>query len=199
MTVNFDDLELLDAVSRFALEHEHPAVVRFAAAMREWGDEWSATAPVYHPAADFLDTAARLPGSHGLVARFAVHKHRLRWEQSYTREDGLVPDAMLDGYAFAEIIGKHGPFVSSRIRAGLGVWGPGIDYPRHQHAAEEIYIPLAGMADFAIGDTPVRRQGVGDVVFVPSNTPHGFATGDELLVVYYLWQAGDLRQKSNFS
>ena len=198
MTVNLDDLEILDAIRRFALEHDHPAVAPFKDAMRDWGDDWISTGSDYHQAADFLDSAARLAESHELVARFALHKHRLRWEQSYTREDGLVPDAMLDGYAFAEIIGKHGPFVSTRIRAGLGVWGPGIDYPRHQHAAEEVYIPLAGAAEFSIGDAPAARQSVGDVVFVPSNTPHGFRTGDELLVVYYLWRAGDLRQKSSF-
>jgi mannose-6-phosphate isomerase-like protein (cupin superfamily) len=109
-----------------------------------------------------------------------------------------VPEAMLDGYAFAEIIGKRGPFVSERIRAGIGIWGPAIEYPRHHHAAEEIYAVVSGSARFGIGDAPAVTRQPGDVVFVASETPHGFCTTDDFLVVYYLWQAGDLRQTSEF-
>ena len=198
MSVAFEDLEFLDAVRNFTLEHPHPEMDRFKAAMRDWGDSWRAVEPVYHPAADFLDAAARQPGSHELVARFAMHKHRLRWEQSYRREDGLVPDAMLDGYAFNEVVGKHGPFVSESIRCGIGVWGPAIHYPRHHHQAEEIYLVLAGSAEFELGDAGPVERGVGDVVYVAPNQVHSFSTSDDLLVVFYLWQAGDLRQTSNF-
>jgi len=198
MSVAFEDLEFLDAVRDFTLAHPHPEIERFKAAMRDWGDSWSAAEPVYHPAADYLDAAARQPDSHELVARFALHKHRLRWEQSYRREDGLVPEAMLDGYAFNEVIGKRGPFVSEAIRCGIGVWGPAIHYPQHHHQAEEIYLVLAGSAEFEIaGAAPVNR-GVGDVVYIAPNQVHGFRTSDDLLVVFYLWQAGDLRQTSNF-
>ncbi len=198
MSVDFGDLEFLDAVRSFTLGHPHPDMNRFKTAMRDWGNSWQAVEPVYHPAADVLDTAARQADSHELVARFAMHKHRLRWEQSYRREDGLVPDAMLDGYAFSEVIGKRGPFVSERIRCGLGVWGPGIEYPRHHHQAEEVYLVLAGSAVFELGGTGPARRGVGDIVYVAPNEVHGFNTTDDLLVVFYLWQAGDLRQTSTF-
>ena len=171
---------------------------RFKPGMRDWGDSWRAAEPVYHPAADLLDAAARQPDSHELVARFALHKHRLRWEQSYRREDGLVPEAMLDGYAFNEVVGKFGPFVSERIRCGIGVWGPAIQYPRHHHQAEEIYLVLAGSAEFELGGGQAASRGVGEVVYVAPNQAHGFSTADDLLVVFYLWQAGDLRQRSSF-
>lgn len=200
MSVAFADLELLEAVRDFALRHPHPDIARFAAAMRDWGDDWIAVGAEYLPAADFL-TPAREAASgtnRELLEIFERHKHDLRWEQSYRRQDGLVPDAMLDGYAFAEIIGKRGPFVSERIRAGIGIWGPAIDYPRHHHCAEEIYAIVSGTARFEIGDSPPVTGHAGDVIYVAPETPHGFCTTDDILVVYYLWQAGDLRQTSTF-
>ena len=200
MSVQIEDLELLDAVRDFALEHSHPEIERFKASMRTWGESWREVAPVYLAAADLLGAASVTtdPRSQALVAAFEHHKNRLRWEQSYTREEGLVPDAMLAGYGFAEIIGQRGPFVSDCIRAGIGIWGPDIVYPGHRHEAEEVYVVLAGAAEFKVGSGVETRQSVDDVVFVESNTPHGFRTTDQSLVVYYLWQAGDLRQQSRF-
>ena len=109
---------------------------------------------------------------------------------------------MLAGYGFAEVVGKHGPFVSERVRAGIGVWGPNIDYPAHRHEAEEIYVIAGGSAEFRLGDegeeeTVVKRAG--DAVYVRSMLTHGFRTLSEPLAVFYVWQAGDLREKSSFS
>lgn len=200
MSVQIDDLELLDAVCEFALDHSHPEIERFKASIRAWGETWRAVTPAYLAAADLLGPASATadPRSQVLVAAFERHKNRLRWEQSYTKEEGLVPDAMLAGYGFAEIIGQRGPFVSDCIRAGICIWGPDIVYPAHRHEAEEIYVVLAGVAEFKLGSGVETRQSVDDVVFVESNMPHGFRTTDQSLVVYYLWQAGDLRQQSRF-
>jgi mannose-6-phosphate isomerase-like protein (cupin superfamily) len=200
MSVQLDDLELLDAVRNFALDHPHPDIERFKPSMRDWGKAWQEAKPAYLAAADFLSTASATTNAQTstLLATFEHHRNRLRWEQSYKKEEGLVSDAMLAGYGFAEIIGQRGPFVSDRIRAGIAIWGPDIVYPRHQHQAEEVYVVLAGAAGFKIGSGGETWRGVGDVIFVESNTPHGFRTTDQNLVVYYLWQAGDLRQQSRF-
>ena len=198
VSVHFGDLELLDAVRDFTLRHEHPDIARFKSAMRDWGDDWRERPPRLLPAARLLPRFAAERGCHPLISSFAAAAERLHWEQSYRREDALVPEAMLDGYAFAEILGRRGPFVSERIRAGIGVWGPNIDYPRHHHRAEEIYLVLAGSADFTLGDNAPRSCSRDQVVFVASDTRHGFATRDEPLAVFYLWQAGDLRQQSSF-
>lgn len=200
MSVQIEDLELLDCVREFALSHPHPAVQGFRESMRDWGDDWLAVEQTHLPAADFLGAAIPTGNrqTRALLETFERHKNRLRWEQSYRKEDNLVPDTMLEGYAFAEIIGKQGPFVSNRIRAGIGIWGPHIVYPRHQHRAEEIYIVLAGAAEFKIGEADETSYKTGDVVPVESNAWHGFRTTDQILVVYYLWQAGDLRQTSGF-
>ena len=198
MSVHPDQLELLDAMRDFTLSHPHPDIARFAPAMRDWGDAWIDVEPVLFPAAERLARIVRRDDSHPLLEVFARHYRGLRWEQSYTRAQNLVPDAMLDGYCFAEIIGKQGPFVSERIRAGISILGPRIEYPRHHHRAEEIYAILAGGAEFRIGDAPAVRRASGDVIHVAPNQPHGFHTGDDIMVIYYLWQAGDLRETSTF-
>jgi mannose-6-phosphate isomerase-like protein (cupin superfamily) len=194
------DLELLEAMRAFTLDHAHPQVARFHAAMRNWGEHWEAVAASRLAVADRLEAAldSSVTEAHELLQTFIRYQDHLHWEQSYRKGDGLVPDAMLDAYGFAEIIGARGPFVSERIRAGIGIWGPAIDYPQHQHRAEEVYILLSGSARFKLGDKAETSHHHGDVVFVASNTPHAFRSGDEGLVVCYLWQAGDLRQTSTF-
>jgi len=200
MSVQIADLELLDAVRDFALDHPHPAVGKFKPSMRVWGDTWQAATPAHLSAADFLGATSVSddPRTEALLDVFKRHRNRLHWEQSYKKEEDLVPDAMLAGYGFAEIIGQQGPFVSERIRAGIGIWGPNIVYPVHKHQAEEVYIVLTGSAEFTVGAAEEIRHNAGDVVFVESGTPHGFRTTGQGLVVYYLWQAGDLRQQSQF-
>lgn len=198
MSVHPRDLELLDAVVEFTLSHPHPDVENFKPAMRDWGDAWTDVAPVYLPAADRLAVLIEREDCHPVVQPFARHCRELRWEQSYTRAQNLVPDAMLDGYGFTEIVGKHGPFVSERIRAGISILGPHIEYPRHHHEAEEIYAVLVGGADFRIGDEPATRRSSGDVIYVAANEPHGFCTTDDVMIIFYLWQAGDLRETSTF-
>ncbi len=198
MSVHFHDLELLDAVRDYTLTHSHPDVARFQPAMRDWGDDWIDVEAVAYPAAERLAQIVRRTDSHPMLASFARHHRLLRWEQSYTRAQKLVPDAMLDGYGFTEVIGKQGPFVSDRIRAGISILGPNIEYPRHHHQAEEIYAVLAGAADFSVGEGAIEHRVSGDIVYIGPNEPHGFVTGDDIMVILYLWQAGDLRETSTF-
>ena len=194
------DRLLLKAISGFVLRHNNPAVAGFKSAIRDWGDTWQDAGEAHLPAADLLTSslATTSASTRDLLSLFEQNKHRLFWEQSYRKADGVVSDALLAAYGFAEIIGNQGPFVSDRIRCGIAAWGPDIVYPRHQHRAEEIYILLAGSAEYSVGDATESYYGAGDVVFVKSMTIHGFRTRDEALVVCYLWQAGDLREISTF-
>ncbi len=201
MTLEKRYRELLDALGSFVLDHAHPQLEKFKPAMRDWGNRYQAVEPARLPVAEYLDTALNdvNTASRDLLGPFAVHNHCLHWEQTYRKHDKRVPDAMLDAYGFAEIIGLHGPFVSERMRAGIAAWGPGIEYPRHHHQAEEAYILLGGSAEFHLPPAPAAIHYSGDVVYVASNRPHGFRTGSERLLVCYLWQAGDLRQTSRFA
>lgn len=191
---------LLDAICGFALHQADPQLAPFKPALRDWGDSWQATVPTQLPVSDLLADALLdcAPGARDVLHTFVEHDPLLHWEQSYRREDGLVPQRMLDGYGFAEIIGLRGPFVSDRIRTGIAVWGPHIDYPQHRHQAREAYILLSGSAQFEFAQRRPQTRSAGDVVYVGSNLVHGFRTADRSLVLCYLWQGGDLRQTSRF-
>lgn len=200
MSIQLEDLELLTAVRDFTFLHPHPMIEKFKPGMRNWGDDWREIEPRQLPAAEFVEPSLKNARAltRPLLQTFAEHRHRLHWEQTYGPEDKLVPRAMLDGYGFADVIGVRGPFVSDRIRSGILVFGPGIDYPLHHHAAEEAYVLLAGNAEFALhGESPARRR-AGEVVYVEPNRPHALRTRKKALVIFYLWQGGELRQKSEF-
>lgn len=197
------DRRLLDAILGFVARHPHPSVRRFRDGVARWGRDWRGVEPRHLPAADTLAAALShtTPETHSLAALFEREKASRHWEQSYTKADGVVGEDMLSGYGFAEIIGKQGPFVSTGVRSGIGVWGPRISYPPHRHRAEEVYVLLAGSADFQLGageEARIERRNAGDAVHVPSLLTHGFRTAEDPLVVFYIWQTGDLREKSTF-
>ncbi len=204
MSLREADEALLSAIQAFVAASPDPEMVRFKDGIADWGEAWQEAPPVNLPAAKTLASTLGSTSSltRPLAEAFETHKDSRKWEQSYSKADKAVGDDMLAGYGFAEVIGKHGPFVSSRVRSGIGVWGPGIDYPSHRHAAEEIYVILGGSAEFRMDteldqDVFVRRAG--GSAYVRSMRPHAFRTLDEPLCVFYIWQAGDLREKSSFS
>jgi|GEM_PF-854211 len=142
---------------------------------------------------------------------FHKYSRCLNWEQSYSQNDAVVGRDMLEGYAFAEIFGAHGPWRSDRMRAGIGIWGPHINYPVHRHRAEEIYVVLAGEAGFYVaasvdGDVLASREDdreyqiieAAGTVLVPSMHAHSLRTFKRPLAVLYIWQHGDMREKSYF-
>ncbi len=193
------EVRLRDALLAFVEGRSDPALQRFKAGLAGWGHQRIAVAPCHLPAAELLAPARAQATAEtaALLDLVADAAPALKWEQSYSKADGVVGDDMLAGYGFAELIGTLGPFVSSKVRCGIGIWGPQIDYPDHRHQAEEVYLPLAGRAAFRLdGETAVR--GVGEAVYVPSLLVHGFRTFEAPLVLVYIWQSGDLRQKSRF-
>ena len=117
-------------------------------------------------------------------------KAELHWQQTYTEDDD-VDASLLAGYVFSELIGPGGPYVSDKVRVGVGFWGPNVCYPSHAHEAEEIYQVLAGAAEFQQQDGPWQHREAGDVIYYRSKLWHGFRTGAEPLFLFYMWQAGE--------
>ena len=63
-----------------------------------------------------------------------------------------------------EIIGPSGQIRDESIRAGLLFQDANVLYPRHSHAAEEIYFPLSGQAAWQTDDDDWRLHAPGDVI-----------------------------------
>lgn len=189
---------LLTAITDYVASSPHPQVQRFRHNVSRWGNLFIDVEPVELPAIAELNGAGAAVDDtvRELLAALLMQRHALRWEQSYTRADDWITDEMLQGYAWTDVIGAQGPFVSDRVRAAFGVWGAGIDYPAHYHAVEELYVVLAGRADFRVDGELPRHATSGDVIHIPSNRVHGFATGSDAIVLLGLCQNGDLREKS---
>jgi hypothetical protein len=104
----------------------------------------------------------------------------------------------LQRYGWSELIGLRGPVASERLAAGFLLLGPLTEYARHRHAAEEIYLPLAGTALWQRGDAAWRRRAPGRPIHHPSWMPHAMRTEAQPLLALYLWRRGDLAQRSRF-
>jgi hypothetical protein len=76
MNAQLLDLELLESVSDFTLEHPHPQVTDFKPAMRNWGTDWQATSAEYLPAGDILVAAEKRcdTSAQHLLRTFVRHR-----------------------------------------------------------------------------------------------------------------------------
>lgn len=116
------------------------------------------------------------------------------WRQSYTNRD--LDAQFLNNYGWTELFGLHGAFVSERLACGFLVLGPQTAYPRHRHEAEEIYVPLGGMAQWQQGDGAWRERSIGTAIHHASLEPHAMRTAQQPLLALYMWRGAGLAQSS---
>jgi len=192
--------KLRDALLEFVRTTQSRALDPFRDNMASGGEQWIEAPANPLPVARLLGQSwpDASPSARSLMTLFADNNSRLRWEQTYTQAEDSIGDDMVNGYGFVEIMGKWGPFVSDRVRSGVCVFGPRVNYPMHYHGAEEVYCLLSGKADFRFDDGHVERHEAGDMVYMRPLRHHGFRVLEESVVMFYIWQAGDLREKSTF-
>jgi hypothetical protein len=148
------------------------------------------------PALRWLDAAGADGASQtaALVNDIKVQAGRLTWAQTYTAAD--VGEAFLDRYCWAELIGLRGPVASENLAVGFLLLGPETEYPSHHHGAEEIYVPLSGLALWRRGDEGWRFRPPGTPIHHASGQSHAMRTKQTPLLALYLWRGGDLTEKS---
>lgn len=164
-------------------------------------DEWPApdtarrmVEPRPLPVLRWLDQALAAAATRPLVDEVVAAAGALAWGQTYAAGD--LGERFLERYGWSELIGLRGPIASDRLACGVLLLGPEIEYPPHSHAAEEIYLPLAGAADWLRGDEGWRQRHPGELIHHPSGIAHAMRTGGQPLLALYLWRGGDLAQKS---
>jgi len=119
---------------------------------------------------------------------------RLEWRRTYDKAE--MSPAFLENYGWAELIGKRGPIASTTLLCGFLLLGPETLYRRHRHAAEELYVPLSGTADWWRDGGGWRPVPPGQVVHHPPWLPHATRTGAEPMLALYLWRGEGLDAKS---
>ena len=153
-------------------------------------------APRRLPVLAYMNKAVRTASANteGIVNMLDAMTDRIAWGQTYSEEDFGAD--FLQKYGWTEFIGLRGPIPSERMACGILMLGPGIEYPRHRHEAEEVYIPLTGQTRWQQGNQGWNLRPLGQPIFHAPWVPHAMKTGSSPLLALYLWRAGDLTQKS---
>lgn len=174
----------------------HEAARRLAARRpaRLWRPH--AQPPVRLPVVDWLAEAAEnaAPEHAALAADLAAAADRLVWRQTYTRAD--FGDDFLSRYGWTALTGGPGPAAGEDVTAGFLLFGPGVEYPLHKHAAEEIYLVISGRASWNLDDgAGWTVKPAGAVLHNPPWRAHGMRTDQGApLLLAFLWGAGELEK-----
>ena len=194
---------LLDLAQRLLGSVESPALARFLA---HWPARGAARPPGA-PAAGCiaLPVLEWLPRIAGRTRAFAADfvgglsecAASLDWRQTYTRED--ADPAFLRNYGWTELLTSEAGAGAMKLSCGVLVLGPNTLYPPHFHEAEELYVPLHGLAEWQQGDRIWRLRSPGNVIHHSSEEPHAMRTGDDPLLAMYLWLSADLRQRAQLA
>jgi Dimethlysulfonioproprionate lyase len=129
--------------------------------------------------ADFVETLCRAAGS-------------LDWRQTYSVAQ--VGEWFLQNYGWTELLSPGPATGVAQLSCGVLVLGPNTFYPAHRHEAEELYLPLAGTAEWQQGDGAWRPRPPGTLIHHSSEEPHAMRTGEHPLLAMYLWRSIDLSQ-----
>lgn len=177
------------------LRQVHDALAGVAEAapfLAEWPEvgPWRAVQAVDLPVCRWLDG---MRGA-GVLAAVQAARGQLHWQQTYGVADFGAD--FLQGYGWAEFVGLRGPRPSERIACGVLLLAPGVTYPAHAHEAEEVYLPISGVAEWQQGQGDFTAVPVGQAVHHASWVPHAMRVGAEPLAALYLWRGGDLAAKS---
>lgn len=141
------------------------------------------------------DTTLRSPYPTFQSACLAAGPQAL-WRDTY--KDTEIGDVLHAHFGTFEILGRDTPLKTDEMRSFLIYQRPGYHYPLHHHPSEELYLVLAGDADFSIDGQKARRLGPGDTAFHASNLPHALTTTERSILAYVLWR-GDITTKPVFT
>lgn len=127
------------------------------------------------------------PATDALWRECRRHLGAFQWRQTYAVEE--CGAAFLKSYAWTELLGGRGCFASARLRVMLLALGAQTHYPAHRHPAVELYLPLAGRADWQAGlESPYESRAPGTPIYHPGLQWHATRTGDEPLLALCLWR-----------
>lgn len=132
-------LALRAAATGPALEAAERMIARWQVPTGQTGRQ----APARLPVCDWIGpavTATEAGPRAGLATAFAGLAGGLVWKPSGRR--GGLP-AFAAGHANATVLGPGGLEQSDALLIGATVMAPGVEYPLHSHAPEEVYLSLS--------------------------------------------------------
>ncbi len=106
---------------------------------------------------------------------------------SPTTSDDTHYIAISDKKALVELLGPEGIIKSENIRLGLFGILPNTEYGIRTHPAEEIFIMLAGQAEWLCGSNFYKIKNSGEYTHHPPSIPHATRTGHLAFMSVYIW------------
>lgn len=153
-------------------------------------ENFTAPKPKRLPACRLLpqSVAAGLVVSPRVCGAIATLEDRMHWFQTahYT-DEAMGQPGYMDNYAAMEIIGPRGFFAGEDFSLGLMIFGPGLHYPDHHHAAPELYWLLTGPIEYRRDPGGFQPVGTADAIWNEPNQVHAMKTGDTPLLCVWAW------------
>jgi hypothetical protein len=146
------------------------------------------SAPDYEPLLRRALQGGMQEDTREIVAALAALPNRLAWNYHY--EPRPADENLARHIAFAELIGPEGPLAAPACRLGFTLMAENTDYPLHAHPAVELYLVIAGHAEWRTPGSAVI-QAPGRLVLHASNQPHAMRTSAQPLLAVWCW-SGDL-------
>ncbi|MGZ9719559.1 dimethylsulfoniopropionate lyase [Rhizobium miluonense] len=139
------------------------------------------------PACLHLSTALAIEtGSDQLrqmITRFQAMEPRLIWRRR-ENSSGTSSGNFEEGHANAMIIGPGGLEERSDVWIGVTLMAPGVRYPYHDHAPEEVYLVLSE-GEFQHGTSQWFSPGVGGSFYNPPGIKHAMRSVDTPLFAFW--------------
>ena len=136
--------------------------------------------------AAILQTPNALP----CAAQVSEVLNDLSWHYS-GYDDGRITENVALRMQTVELIGAHGMIHDDTCRVGLFAQTADTDYIIRTHAAEELFVQIAGEGEWCKGDAPYAVRGPGDRMHHASYQPHASRTTGSALIALWVW-AGEL-------
>lgn len=108
---------------------------------------------------------------------------------------GKVPSGIAERIAVVEIVGPDGMIFDERCRFGLLLQASDTYYPKHQHAAEELYFILSGTAKWTVDNCDPELNGAGTFIHHKPHQPHAMLTEANPVLTMWGW-IGDITSSS---
>lgn len=175
---------LLDEVRK--VHAEHPVLRGFC----PFPDDLTGREVVPHhvPAADLLaedkglSTIDLAPLRDAFIAAGPV----AHWRETY--RETSIGDDFLSRFGCYCLIGEGGAWVSKQMASYVVYMPAGLDYTWHHHPAEELYLVLAGQAEFMRQGEAMEILGPGETSQHHSNQPHAMRTSNHPVMAYVVWR-----------
>ena len=108
------------------------------------------------------------------------------WRETYKDTD--IGKDFMERFGCYCLIGPNAPFFSLKMHAFVVYMPPHLFYPWHNHPGEEMYLTIAGEAEFMKEGEENEVLKAGGVSEHKSNQPHAMRTQNRPVMAYVIWR-----------